>query len=286
MHKPYFFLHLPRTAGTTLDSILKNNFPPEKILSIYDKADYEKNRYQSREFLESITLIIGHLLLEQTNPPTLYGMPVRVFTFLREPVARLVSEYDFLRSWKANHLYSFLNENKVSFREYISSQERRLFYRGKNFMTRCISGRSFMDDPYPEEALEYAKEMLEKSFSFFGIQERFFESLIMLGDILGLDNILHEKRNSLEEGSRTRLDEEDIALARQLNLADMALYEFALELFDKRIAALGPSFQAKVKKWKMVNEKYQNIAQLLKQRAEQSGQSEQGQILLPKDGMW
>jgi hypothetical protein len=283
MHEPFFFLHIPRTAGTTLNSILKNNFPPEEILSIYDKDDYEKNRYQSVGFLESITLIIGHLLLESTNPPTFYGMPVRVFTFLREPIARLASEYDFLRSWEANHLYTFLHENKVSFREYIRSQERCLFYRGKNFMTRCISGKNFMDEPYPEEALEYAKETLEKSFTFFGIQERFFESLVMLADILGLNNILHEKRNALKGEARTCLDEEDIALARQKNAADMELYAFALELFDKRIAALGPAFQERIKKLSILNEQYQKVSQLLMQRAEQS---EQGHILLPKDGMW
>jgi hypothetical protein len=283
MHEPFFFLHIPRTAGTTLNSILKNAFPPEAILSIYNKDEYEKNRYQSLEFLKSITLIIGHLLLGNTNPPTFYGMPVRVFTFLREPIARLASEYDFLRSWEANHLYAFINENNVSFREYIRSKERRLFYRGKNFMTRCISGRNFMDEPYPKEALEYAKETLEKSFTFFGIQERFFESLVMLADILGLDNILHEKRNALKEEARTCLDEEDIALARQTNVADIALYEFALELFDKRIAALGPVFQEKIQKLAIVNEQYQKVSHLLMQRAEQS---EQGHILLPKDGMW
>lgn len=283
MHEPFFFLHIPRTAGTTLNSILKNAFPPEAILSIYNKNDYETNRCQSLEFLKSITLIIGHLLLENTNPPKFYGMPVRVFTFLREPVARLASEYDFLRSWEANHLYSFLNENNVSFKEYIRSQERCLFYRGKNFMTRCISGRNFMDDPYPEESLEYAKETLEKNFTFFGIQERFFESLVMLGDILGISNILHEKRNALKEEARTCLDEEDITLARQMNAADIELYKFALELFDKRIAALGPAFRARIKKLAILNEQYQKVSQLLMQRTEYA---EQGQILLPKDGTW
>ena len=140
-----------------------------------------------------------------------------------------------------------------------------------------------MDDPYPREALEYAKEALEKSFTFFGIQERFFESLVMLGDILCLNNILHEKRNALKEEARTCLDEEDIMLARQMNAADIELYEFALELFDKRIAALGPAFRERVQKLAILNAQYQKVSQLLMQRAEQSAQ---GQILLPKDGMW
>ena len=37
---PFFFFHLPRTAGTTLNAILKDNFAPEEVLSVYRREDY------------------------------------------------------------------------------------------------------------------------------------------------------------------------------------------------------------------------------------------------------
>lgn len=283
MTDPFFFLHLPRTAGTTLNAVLESNFAPEEVLSIYSRDEYLAHRHMTEEELRPIRLITGHLLLETTNPPTIYGRSVRAFTFLREPVARLVSEYDFLRSWKENHLYALLNDNGITFAEYIASTEKGLFYRGKNFMTRMVSGVSFQDEPYPEEALRTAKENLEKHFSFLGLQERFFESLVMLGDFLGLSNILHEKRNSLVQESKTILTEDDIALARSLNRADLELYAFAADLFEQRVAALGAAFGQRVRQFEFLNTKFQKVSALL---SESAGCNVHGSIRLPKDGLW
>lgn len=37
MDETLFFLHLPRTAGTTLNAVLHDNFAPETVLSVYAK---------------------------------------------------------------------------------------------------------------------------------------------------------------------------------------------------------------------------------------------------------
>lgn len=282
MRYPVFFLHIPRTAGTTLNAVMSNHFGPEAILSVYDKADYEKHRFHSPDFFAPIKLITGHLLLETTDPPSIYGLPVSVVTLLREPVSRLLSEYEFLKTWDRNHLYAYLNGNNVSFSEYITSSERILRYRGKNFMTRCIAGED-VDGPYPRKALARAKKNLERNFVFTGIQERFAESLVMLGDLLGMDNLLHDRRNALKAEARNAPGEDDVALALDMNRADIELYDFACALFEERVNALGPSFQARVKEFSFLNEKYQKISKLLQRKAEAV---KEGRIELPKDGDW
>jgi len=277
-----FFLHIPRTAGTTLNTILLNNFKADEIISVYEKDDYDLHAFHSAEELKSIRLIQGHLLLQRYAPPMMYGQPVRVFTFLREPVERLVSEYAFLRSWPANHLYRHLNDNAVSFREYIESREKQLVYRGKNFMTRCISG---MDDSrnYPVRAIARAKLHLEKSFGCVGIQERFMESIVMLAEFLGLENLLHEKRNALKKSAFPEISSEERAVAEEYNRGDIELYRFASELFDDRVKALGTEFSEKVRKLEFLNTKFQKISNLL---MKQSETKEEGAILMPKDGLW
>lgn len=35
MTAPLFFFHLPRTAGTTLNTILRDNFPAQATMNIY-----------------------------------------------------------------------------------------------------------------------------------------------------------------------------------------------------------------------------------------------------------
>ncbi|UZP67511.1 sulfotransferase family 2 domain-containing protein [Desulfovibrio mangrovi] len=277
--KPFFFLHLPRTAGTTLNAILRDSFGREEILSVYSEQEYREFREIEAARLDGIRLIQGHLFLEEYDPPRIYSRDVSVFTFLREPVSRLVSEYLFLKSWPENHMYSYLNENKVSFREYLASVEPRLVFRGKNFMTRFYTGLHFDVNVFPAEALEVAKHNLEHVFGFVGIQERFDESLLLLGDFLGLKSLCYEKRNVLAAEKREAVSDDDIALARELNAADVELYAFARTLFENRIASLGRLFALKVREFELINTKYQKMCSAIS--TELVGE-QNGPIILPK----
>ena len=172
---PFFFFHLPRTAGTTLNAILKDNFAPEEVLSVYRREDYAACRELEVERLNRLRLIQGHLMPQSLYPPTLYGRPVRIFTFLREPVSRLISEYRFLRTWPRNHMYAYLNENNISFEHYLTGKEHQLCLRGSNFMTHALAGKfKNIDDairsipmyekesPNMAESLTRSRELLEE----------------------------------------------------------------------------------------------------------------------------
>ncbi|MBD5646340.1 MAG: sulfotransferase family 2 domain-containing protein [Desulfovibrio sp.] len=280
---PLFFLHFPRTGGTTIDEIFANNYPAESILKIYSREDFKKYAViEEKDFLP-LRYITGHLLLTSTNPTQFYGKDVRAFTFLREPVKRLYSEYIFLKTWKQQHLYSYLNDNKISFSQYITSTERLLKWRGKNFMTRCISGTA-LETTDLAEALEQAKDNLQNSFMAFGLQERFMESLLLLAPQAGLANILHQKRNALKYGAATpKLTAEEEEIAREYNSADVELYAWAARLFDERVREQGPEFQKKLRDALFLNEKYQKISNLL---YESVTKNEDEGIALSKDVRW
>jgi len=280
----FFFLHIPRTAGTTLNTIIRNNFAPDELISVYDSQDYKLHAAHSAEELHKIRLVQGHLLLQSYDPPLFWGQPVNVFTFLREPVSRLVSEYHFLRSWKANHLYEWLHREKVDFRRYIESREPQLRFRGRNFMTRCISGCSLENRDLPFKAVAVAKRHLEKSFGFVGIQERFLESLILLGDFLGMSNLLHERNNALHGLPDDSVSAEDRAVAAERNQGDAAVYRFACELFEERVAAHGASLTERVERFKALNQRYCRIADAL--RRQSGAQTICNGIDRPKDGHW
>ncbi|MDE7241592.1 calcium-binding protein, partial [Desulfovibrio sp.] len=212
-----------------------------------------------------------------------YGKDVRAFTFLRDPVRRLYSEYIFLKTWKQQHLHAYLNDNRISFSQYITSTDRLLRYRGKNFMTRCISGEA-LETTDLAEALEKAKDNLKNSFMAFGLQERFMESLLLLAKDAGLTNILHQKRNALKYGTATPpLTAEEEEIAREYNSADVELYAWACRLFDERVRARGAEFQKKLKDARFLNEKYQKISSLL---YESVTKNEDAAIELSKDVRW
>lgn len=274
-----FFLHLPRTAGTTLNSIIRDNFTNEEIISVYSAQEYKEFREIDSSRLNGVRVIQGHLFLDEYSPPRIYSRNVSVFTFLREPVARLVSEYLFLKTWPENHMYAYLNDNGVTFREYLLSDEARLAYRGKNFMTRFFTGMDFALNAFPQTAYDAAAHNLEHEFGFVGIQERFDESLLLLGDFMGLKSLCYEKRNVLASGQIEQISEDDLALARELNAADIKLYDFACDLFAKRVERLGRFFELKVREFKLINAKYQKMCSLIS--TELVGE-QKGPIILPK----
>lgn len=276
---PFFFLHLPRTAGTTLNAIIRDTFAPQETLSVYTEQEYAAFREIEAAQLDAVRLIQGHLFLDSYDPPQIYGRDVAVFTFVREPVARLISEYYFLKSWPENHMYAYLNENDISFREYLLGTERRLRYRGKNFMTRFFSGMDFALDAFPHKALAAAQHNLEHVFGCVGVQERFDESLLLLGQFLGLKSLCYEKRNVLQAKSKPVVSDEDIALARELNAGDIALYEMACGLFDRRVTALGRLFALKVKEFTLINAKYQSMCARI---SEELMGEQKGPVILPK----
>lgn len=289
MNQPAFFLHIPRTAGTTLNAVLRDNFRPEEVLNVYKAEEYRQHTFHAPSELAGIRLIQGHLLLTNFDPPSMYGVPVRVFTFLREPVTRVISEYDFLRTWKDNHLYAYLHEHHTTLREYVQSDAPLLRYRGRNFMTRCISGMDVGKAPRPVRALARAKQHLEKKIGCVGIQERFMESLLLLGDFLGLTSLLHERRNALSAPSKTLVSDEDRALLQDLNQGDTELYAFACALFEERVAAAGPDFARRLREFSFLNANYQKISRLLLLQAEQNSGTElvgNEAIQLAKNTRW
>ncbi|QLA16810.1 sulfotransferase family 2 domain-containing protein [Desulfolutivibrio sulfoxidireducens] len=266
MNIPFFFLHIPRTAGTTINSVLKNTFQPKEILSVYRDGDYKAFHELDPAFLDHTKLIQGHLLLHSYDPPQIYSREVRPFTFLRNPVDRLVSEYLFLKSWPDNHLYRYLNEGDVSFREYIQSDAKELRFRGKNFMTRAVSGMDFDVFRFPRQALETAKHHIEHVFGFVGIQERFDESLLLLREFLGLRSIFYEAMNAIRKDLKQSIGKADMELALECNAADMELHAFAVSVFEAKIAERGRDFARKLKAFQKINAKFGHVCALISKR--------------------
>ena len=82
------FLHIPKTAGTSLTRALATHWGRVKII-----GDNRILREMAPDGLKNISLFAGHFYAHQLNHPALAGFtPI---TVLRDPLARLFSEYRF-----------------------------------------------------------------------------------------------------------------------------------------------------------------------------------------------
>ncbi|WP_419788260.1 sulfotransferase family 2 domain-containing protein [Pseudodesulfovibrio sp.] len=264
MNRPFFFLHIPKTAGTTLNSVFDDNLSQERILDLYTESQHRALSDITYEEIARYRMVRGHVFI--TDFEEILDGPVhfRLFTFLRDPVQRVISEFYFLKRWPKSHLYEYLNRNNVSLMEYVTSENRVLKHRGRNNMVNSLSG---IRGGNMEEGLELAWHHLRDRFEFFGILERFDESLLMLKRLMGLGSIFHEKKNVRGTSLDKPISREEYDLICEHNRFDLRLYERAVTEFAARVDRLGAAFQEDVRMFEAINSRFQRITNLVDQRA-------------------
>ena len=153
---------------------------------------------------------------------------LRCFTFLREPADRTLSHYFAIREGGRGYglppLPAEATLEDALERGYIHD----------NLHTRMLSGLLEPFGEVTEEMLEQAKRNLREELVFFGLTERFDESLVLAKQRLGFRSILYRSRGRVNT-ARPRGDEvpdELVRAAERCNRYDIELYRCAKELFE------------------------------------------------------
>ncbi|MBD1381913.1 sulfotransferase family 2 domain-containing protein [Metabacillus arenae] len=249
--KVAIFVHIPKTAGSTLRRILKKQYDPSEICFANKEEMKEKLTNFSKEELEKLKCINGHICFGiheyLSNRPYVY------YTMLRDPVEQVISEYYYILR-KPNNMAHNKVKN-MSFEEFIYSDE----FKGhtSNRQTCFISGE-------PKKDLSKAKENLMKHFSIVGITEMFEESVFLINQELGWKNFSLKKNINVTKNRPTRDDipEHVIETLKKNNELDIELYHFGKELLEKKIQNLSSKSRKEmnhfVKQQRIKNRKFKN----------------------------
>jgi len=131
-------IHIPKTAGTSLNTILNRNFPQENILELHSheiNVIYEMSAEKRRE----IRVIKGHLThgFSDVLPQKAIYLCV-----LRQPGPRLFSFYRFVQRNVGHPLHQTVNDQAMSFGDFLefSVHTPALFAEFDNGQMRRISG--------------------------------------------------------------------------------------------------------------------------------------------------
>ena len=87
------FVHIPKTAGLSLQAELENYFGKEKTIRIGNQEEREKFLSMKPEKLKSYDYISGHISVKELSQK---GVHYPIISVLREPVKRLVSLQHYL----------------------------------------------------------------------------------------------------------------------------------------------------------------------------------------------
>lgn len=213
------FVHIPKTAGVSVGKALQQSFDrfhgvvwnnvPASFRALTQQALYEQTRSDMRQ------VIMGHfgwneLMVWQQNQ-----LPMKCATILRDPIDRLVSNYNYNCS------------DKHPARE--------------SFMARFPTIKDFaLDVPHDVQltqavglvgSFEGALEKLTRHYSFIGVTERLPQSLAHLSRSHGLPDIQEYHANA---GTRPAdgLRDQVVELVRERNHNDIKLHALMTRLYD------------------------------------------------------
>jgi hypothetical protein len=237
------FLHLPKCAGTTLNRIIEWEYDPMRVFSIdpiFFLWSYKKlNRWPAKR-LARMQVFKGHMPLgihRRLPQPSTY------ITFLRDPIERVISAYYFARNYFLQPKHGWIS--KLTLEEYVRVSP------NHNVQCKYISGQPFVGDHHAgdcdEGTLEMAKENLNKYFSFVGLTERFDEGLAILKIMFGWEIAKYAKFNITGgRQKKTSLPSSTVELIAERNKYDVALYEFAVPVFEATRTRYGVAVQEQI----------------------------------------
>ncbi|MEZ4510948.1 MAG: sulfotransferase family 2 domain-containing protein [Chloroflexota bacterium] len=236
------FLHIPKSAGTTLNFILESHFSREESYSVsksnyYPGGSIDGFKAMSPERHAKIRWLTGHMgygYHDYLSGPSVY------VTLLRDPVERLISNYYFERHLRESPIHEMIRSGKMDLREYV------YYYYAiemDNLQTRMIAGNweKRGDGPCTPEMLEQAKQNLQDHFAVVGVARRFDEFYFLLRHYFGWRYVPYVTRNKTK--SRPRREEvptADRQMIKEYNRYDIELFKFAKEMFETQLAAYSP----------------------------------------------
>jgi hypothetical protein len=225
------FVHIPKTAGTTLHKVISHQYRRKDILIRHDSDGPVSETLVGRTG-ELPKVVMGHYSVGLHR----HVPGVRYITCLREPVSRLVSHYHYASSFPGHYLYEAIHREKLDLAGYVTSG---LAGELSNGMTRMLAGLDDVEQPIIGQAeLEQAKENIERHFDAVILNERFDEGLLLIAGRLGWKTPYYLRRKvGRYPASATKPDSGTRKVIEERNAIDLELYRWAKERFEALAAS-------------------------------------------------
>lgn len=207
MNETLFFIHIPKTAGTSLRHALEREFP-NSLLKDYGNnpetsqvlSDIRHNGFEFERYLEAnnIKVLTGHTRLKDNR---FHFRSQNIFCFIRNPIEQVLSHY--------NH-HTYHNNYSKGLEAFVMDK------RFQNVQSKYLAGLPI------------------RQIGFIGITEQYAQSLAMINQIYNL-NLTQLSRNKSISNKPT-LTQEVLELIKLNNKTDLELYEATLHMFEERKA--------------------------------------------------
>jgi hypothetical protein len=206
------FIHIPKTAGTTLNFAIFNQERP--VLT-----DFNYRHIVGDTKMSNCSDIFNPLKNDKY-------LGCQIFMFLRDPLDRLISEYYFMKD--RSDFISLLKPIPQNFSEYVMHRNTR------NYVIAFLLGkRIYSDYKVTQEDYELVVNAIEKLDIKIGIYEHFSESLTYISNEfqLKLNKKIENKRVTIKRPQTNEIEAGLVEKVYTYNAFDKQLYDYAFEKF-------------------------------------------------------
>lgn len=238
------FLHIPKTAGSSLDDCLFAQYLGAYLLRrrfvFSGNPGAERQRFLKLSPAERrrIVLCTGHAPLH-TGCPEIDALPT--VTLLRHPVERVKSFCQHVSEGKSVRIHQD-RSGAFDLAALLASGHVQL----DNFHTRMLLGRENYRLP-PGDSRELAAQamaVLDSELACFGLTEDFERSLLLFRRVLGWRRLpVYRSRNVRDSGALLQFEQRHIDRIEELNRIDLALYDMASAEFRQRLQTRYPDIE-------------------------------------------
>lgn len=255
------YLHIQKTAGITLQRVLRRKLGRsvlQRLFAVFRREPRPQGIVASlKEEAAAANYFTAHMCY---GGHELVGRNCRYMTFLRHPVSRLISLYQ----------YSVTNESAYYHRHAAGKTPEQFLldshlHELDNGQVRFLAGGDpnlFINrTPFGQcspELLDLAQRHIEEHFCLVGLTEMFDESFLLLCRHFGWRQTYYLSRNQ-SRGVQVKVDESIRQEVARRNSLDIKLYEFARARLEQQIADSGIVQNGQLASFRRNNERFQNV---------------------------
>lgn len=260
-HVTVFFIHIPKTAGTTMHDILGRQYagrPSFKTGSRDHEVGPSLEAFTNMEAgsRDKLDLVRGHCVLAVEG---LVTGPKQFVAFLRDPLQHFRSLYYYIRraTWNPHHERVARMAGLDEFLDHMVA------YGFDNMQTRHLSGvlEAMLPTVAGEPVARPVDEALFRQSSSWlgrldqvGLTDRFDESLLLMKDVLGWQrHCYYQVHNRTAGRPDVPLDPALLARFQEVQAWDIALHAQARELFARSVEGKGAGFEGRVRRFARMN---------------------------------
>jgi hypothetical protein len=233
--RPLLFLHIPKTAGSSVNEFLVNRFAADEVHSLYPAFGTDVPALLPKE---PRGCYAGHVYYDIT---TYLPAGTTVFTVLRDPVERALSAYFFYKRVPREELLRggpyIANIQDMDLAEFARRFPQSALATFGNFQTYYLS-RDYASEPArkgrPVDRVDLGRAKDNLARCVVGLTDRLHDALALLCHEYGWpcpDRVAEANRTADRPRS---LDRESQAWLEEHTAIDAELVRFARELFDQR----------------------------------------------------